>query len=146
MTVSFPKLRAPWTVLAMSANPPPSFRARKITSTSARPGPDEVCLVIDSPEANALVNSLHPRPPVIVTRFAEINRAMLLETKPDCVVMPLMRPTFDAPQGLALLAAIGFCGRICVVTGPLPNRRMVETELRALAEGIEFHLIEFPQL
>lgn len=130
----------------MSANPPASFRARKITSTSARPGPDEVCLVIDSLEAKALVNSLHPRPPIIMTHFADINRALLLETKPDCVVMPLMSPTFDAPQGLALLEAIGFCGKICVVTGPLPNRRMVETELRAMAEGIDFHLIEFPQL
>ncbi|OIQ07134.1 MAG: phenolic acid decarboxylase [Rhodobacteraceae bacterium CG2_30_10_405] len=52
------------------------------------------------------------------------------------MALPLLDPRLDVAQALQRLAELGYRGRICVLTASLPDRAMVEAELRALATTV----------
>ena len=89
-----------------------------------------------------LIATLPSKPEVIALRFAFLSAALLAEVQPDCVVLPLLHARFDAFQVLTRLQELGFCGQICTLTPPLPNRAMVEAELAQAAKSATVHLIE----
>jgi len=106
--------------------------------------PRETLLIIDAPEALVLVAQLEKPPEVVVSLFPQLDAALLDRVRPDCIALPLLDPRLDVAQALQRLAELGYRGRICVLTAPLPDHAMVEAELRALAPGVTVHLIECP--
>ncbi|MDT8855635.1 hypothetical protein RNZ50_11545 [Paracoccaceae bacterium Fryx2] len=117
----------------------PPFRPGASSPEGAGP---EVCLVIESPEALALIRLLPDRPSVVVARHGSLDRDLLARVAPDRVVFPLVGTGFDALHMVVLLNGLGYGGLACAVTGPLPDRAMVERELRAHAPGLNFHIVE----
>ncbi|MDP3960984.1 MAG: hypothetical protein Q8Q26_13170 [Pseudorhodobacter sp.] len=106
----------------------------------------ETLLVIDAPEATAMIAELDPQPAVVLVRYALLDAALLARVKPDCIVLPLLRAGFDVAQALQRLVALGYRGKVCALAKALPDRAMVEVELRAFALGLTVHLIEIPAL
>lgn len=102
-------------------------------------------LVIDVADPLSLIDRLIPRPSVVMARFAMLNAELLARVRPECVVLPLLSPAFDAIQAIQRLVLLGYSGRICILAPPLPNRAMVETELRGYAPGMTIKLMELPQ-
>jgi|GEM_PF-838392 len=101
-------------------------------------------LVIDAPEAMALIADLDPRPAAIMVQWARLDATLLARIKPDCIVLPLLRSGFDVAQALQRLTALGYCGKVCALSPALPDRAMVEAELRAFAPGLTVDLLEIP--
>lgn len=99
-------------------------------------------LVIEAPEALDLIARLAVAPRVMVVRFAHLTPALISQVQPDCVALPLLRPGFDALQVVERLARCGYAGKICALTTPLPDRAMVEAELRAALPGATITVIE----
>ncbi|EEW26427.1 hypothetical protein [Rhodobacter ferrooxidans] len=105
----------------------------------------QVFLLVDAPEALALIDMRVPRPSVVMASFGALDHEILTQVNPDCIVLPLLHPGIDIEQALLVLAALGFGGCICALCPALPNRRMVESELRAFAPGLDVRLIELPE-
>lgn len=84
------------------------------------------------PSANAIVRA----------RGAELDAALLARVRPHTVVAPLIGREGDALTLVAQLVSLGYDGRIVVLAAPLPDRAMVERELRAAAPGLRLDLIE----
>jgi hypothetical protein len=73
--------------------------------------------------------------------YARINARTVSEVLPDVVIMPLFGPGFDAIEALGQLERFGFRGEV-VVQGPnLPNSRIVERELAAVAPQLKVRLL-----
>lgn len=79
---------------------------------------------------------------VFVAPITELNADLLARLDPGWVVFPLMAPGFDAPGVIETLDTLGYAGRACVVAPRLPNRRMVEIELRSMAPTLHLVLVE----
>lgn len=82
-----------------------------------------------------------PRGEITTATFAELDADLLAQLAPDQVLLPLLSPDHDATMVIERLQALGYTGLITVVSLPLPNARMVETELRALGPGARLTLL-----
>lgn len=102
----------------------------------------ETILVIDAPDALALIGRLPRRASVVMARFGGLNRALLLRVMPDRVMVPLIGRSFDARDGISRLKRLRYGGQICVIAPPLPDHAMVEAELRALAPGLAIAVLD----
>ena len=60
--------------------------------------------------------------------------------------MPLMTRSFDAAEVIEQLAICGYQGAVWVLSPKLPNRRMVERELRSMVQGIQVEIIELDEI
>lgn len=81
---------------------------------------------------------------IFVAPLSSLDAALLARLSADWVVFPLMAPGFDAPLVIETLVELGYSGRACVVAPRLPNRRMVEIELRSIAPTLHLMLVETP--
>ncbi len=88
-------------------------------------------LALDVRNAHAIVAAHGVAVPVVMARFAMLDRRLLDSVAPDCVMCPLFGPGFDAIQVIEALDAMGYQGAICVVTDPLPAPDVVLRELQA---------------
>ena len=61
-------------------------------------------------------------------------------TNVDLVIAPLIGPGFDAIELIQLLGDAGFRGRLQVKAGYLPDRLMVQAELRTAARAFGFRV------
>lgn len=107
----------------------------------ALPRDDETCLIIDAPEALALLRRLPVAPAVVLTSFPLLDRAMLEHVRPTRVVIPLISARMDAVQALTRLARLGFRGTVCILSVPLPDPALVLAELVPLAPDMTLHLL-----
>ena len=73
--------------------------------------------------------------------FAELTADLLARVRPDHVLAPLFSPGHDAIAIVERLEAIGYMGQITVLSRPLPDARMVQSELRALGPGPRLTLL-----
>ena len=64
-------------------------------------------------------------------RFAGLSRTAFDHVAPTTVAIPLIAKPYDALDMIAFLQDIGYAQRIVVIAPALPNRAMVERELRA---------------
>jgi hypothetical protein len=64
-------------------------------------------------------------------KFTDLDADLLARVRSDQVLVPLMSSNHDAMTVIARLQVLGYTGRITVVSMPLSNARMVESELRA---------------
>lgn len=106
-------------------------------------GPDGsgVVLVIEAGFALPMIYAHPRRYSIVMARSAIVDRALLARVCPECIVIPLLGPTFDATQMLTRLVGFGYRGHVCAVTPPLPAPKMVEAELRAVARGMDLDLV-----
>lgn len=91
----------------------------------------ETALVIEAPEALAMIEALPARPSVVMTRFAMLDRQLLDRVRPDRVVFPLIARHFDAVEVLELLRALSWKGIVTVIGPQLSAPKVVEAELRS---------------
>jgi len=101
-----------------------------------------VVLAVDVPRAAQLVAARRPGAALVLTRFGLLTRALLDRVKPDCVLVPLIAPGFDAVQALTLLRQLRYDLEVCVTTSPLPAPGMVLSELNRHAGRKDVHLVE----
>ncbi len=71
-----------------------------------------------------------------------LNAALLAQVQPNLVVCGLFSPTFDAILLIERLAELGYQGQVQVICPPLPDARMIRSELHAIATEIDVQLIE----
>lgn len=106
--------------------------------------PVHAVLVIDAPEALPCIEGLEPRPSAVLIRLRQLGPELLAMVRPDCVVLPLLRPGYDALQGLDRLASLGYAGPVCIFAPPLPAPAIVEAELRASHPQFELRFYTMP--
>ena len=76
--------------------------------------------------------------------FEGLDRALLDRVRPSLVVCPLFTPRFDAIQVMERLDTLGWRGRLCALSRPLPDPAMVCAEVQAAAPEIAFDLVQVP--
>jgi hypothetical protein len=72
--------------------------------------------------------------------FADLLSEDTNLTNVDLVIAPLIAPGFDALELILLLGDAGFRGRLHVRAPTLPDRLMVQAELRAVARTFGFRV------
>jgi hypothetical protein len=81
---------------------------------------------------------------VIAGHFAHLGAPLLRSVSPDVVAFPLFGPGYDALQVVERLGQLGYRGRMCCLTGPLPAPDMVRRELEAVSRGAPLWMVERP--
>jgi hypothetical protein len=81
-------------------------------------------------------------PEVVQTElsYADLNARVLSTILPDLIILPLFGPGFDAIEALGRLERFGYRGDVLVRTPQLPNIKIVERELAALAPNLQVRL------
>lgn len=82
----------------------------------------------------------------IVESEGPVSALLLSQVLPDAVVIPLFSANCDAISDILTLSSLGYSGRCFVLAPPLPNTKMVLTELRQHAAGLRIHLVNTPAL
>jgi len=103
---------------------------------------DGTVLVIEVRGAQTVVETYAPGWSVVLTRFGAITAGLLAQVRPDCVMFPLFGAGFDALTVVERLGSLGYAGRLCVVTAPLPAPEMVLRELVAANNGRGIKMVE----
>jgi hypothetical protein len=106
----------------------------------------EVYLVIEVPKTVGFANALPHHVTAVPVLFSALEQKLVSSVAPSKVVMPLMTRSFDASEVIEQLAVCGYKGAVWVLSPKLPNRRMVERELRSMVQGIQVEIIELEEV
>ena len=106
----------------------------------------EVYLVIDVPKTVGFVAALPLHVTAVQIGFTALEPKLVASVSPTKVVMPLMARGFDAMEAIEALGLCGYQGAVWVLAPKLPNRRMVERELKSIAAGIQVEVIELDEV
>ena len=98
--------------------------------------------MIDVPKAIGLEQALPMNVTTVPISFSALEQKLVASISPSKVVMPLMTRGFDAAEGIEQLGLCGYQGPVWVLSPKLPNRRMVERELKSMVAGIHVEVIE----
>lgn len=79
---------------------------------------------------------------MLIVPFTGLDGPLLARLTPDTVIFPLIAAGFDALQVIERLVELRFAGQACVMAPRLPDRRMVEVELRSHGPGMRLVLVE----
>ena len=79
---------------------------------------------------------------VVAGRFVHLGAPLLRSVAPDVVAFPLFGPGYDALQVVERLGRLGYRGRMCCLTDPLPAPDMVRRELEAASGGGPLWMVE----
>ncbi|MCU0801628.1 MAG: hypothetical protein MUD11_07610 [Rhodobacteraceae bacterium] len=93
-------------------------------------------LVIDGAKAGNLPDDTNQ----VCLPFSHVSAQVLGKVLPELVILPLFGTGFDAIEALGLLERLGYRGAVLVRTPNLPNARLVERELAAVAPGLTVRL------
>lgn len=99
-------------------------------------------LVIDAPEARALLDADHKPRSVIFTQQRMLSETMIATVAPDAVVCPLITAEWDIVDLGSQLETLGFRGTLFALTQPLPRAELVVREVRAACRGLAVELLE----
>jgi hypothetical protein len=130
--------------MADSRPPRASGLLPSIATPGIDPGPVRVVLVVGRADDAALAQAGRLGGRMVLTPFSGLNADLLARTMPDAVIFPLIAAGFDALQVIDRLVALRYAGEACVMAPILPNRRMVEAELRSHGPGLRLLLVEQP--
>lgn len=122
----------------MSPKPVQTRRGR--TRRVRRKSENEETHVFISPQT-AFSPAVHSVPAVPEeVSFADLRSEDTDLTNVELVIAPLFGTGFDATEVIQLLGEAGFSGRLHVRATDLPDRLMVQAELRAVAKGYGFRV------
>jgi hypothetical protein len=102
-------------------------------------------LALDLRDAQAVLAADAPGWTCVMARFAHLDGTLLGRVAPDLVMFPLFGLGFDALQVVERLGQLGYRGRLCCVTVPLPAPDVVRAELERANGGRQLSLITRPQ-
>lgn len=102
--------------------------------------------MIEVPKTVGFVNALPRHVTAVPILFSALEEKLISSVAPTKVVMPLMTRGFDAAEVIEQLASCGYQGAVWVLSPKLPNRRMVERELRSMVQGIQVEIIELDEV
>lgn len=123
-----------------------SFRTYTMSNQAAATLVSEIYLVIEVPKTVGFVNALPVHVTSVPILFSALEQKLVSSVAPTKVVVPLMARGFDAADVVEQLAVCGYQGSVWVLSPKLPNRRMVERELKSLASGIQIEVIELDEV
>lgn len=123
-----------------------SFRTYTAANRAAATLVSEVYLVIEVPKTVGFVSALPMHVTVVPVLFSALEQKLVSSIAPSKVVMPLMSRGFDAAEAIEVLGACGYQGSVWVLAPKLPNRRMVERELKSMVQGIQVEVIELDEV
>lgn len=123
-----------------------SFRTYTTLNQAAATLVSEVYLVIEVPKTFGFFNALPVHVTAVPILFSTLEQKLVSSIAPTKVVVPLMTRDFDAAEVVEQLAICGYRGSVWVLSPKLPNRRMVERELKSLASGIQIEVIELDEV
>lgn len=102
--------------------------------------------MIDLPKTVGFVSALPLHITAVPISFAALEQKLVASVSPSKVVMPLMARGFDAMEAIEQLGLCGYQGPVWVLAPKLPNRRMVERELKSIVPGIQVEVIELDEV
>jgi hypothetical protein len=70
---------------------------------------------------SAMPAGLPGPPPVVISRLANLDGALLEQVRPSRILCPLLARDFDASLVVARLQALGYDGHLTVVSPPCPT-------------------------
>jgi hypothetical protein len=123
-----------------------SFRTYTASNRAAATLVSEVYLVIEVPKTVGFVSALPLHVTPVSILFSALEQKLVSSVSPSKVVMPLMTRGFDAAEAIEQLATCGYQGTVWVLAPKLPNRRMVERELKSMVQGIQVEVIELDEI
>ena len=123
-----------------------SFRTYAASQHATATLVSEVYLVVEVPRTVGFINALPVHVTAVPIQFSALEQKLVNSVSPTKVVMPLMARGFDAADVVEQLSNCGFQGSVWVLSPKLPNRRMVERELRSMATGIQVEIIELDEV
>jgi hypothetical protein len=123
-----------------------SFRTHIGSNQVAATLVSEVYLVIEVPRTVGFCNALPLHVTAVPVMFSALEEKLVSSVAPTKVVVPLMTRNFDAAEVIELLGVCGYRGAVWVLAPKLPNRRMVERELRSMVQGIQVEVVELDEV
>ena len=123
-----------------------SFRTYTTSNQAAATLVSEIYLVVEVPKSVGFIAALPVHVTAVPILFSALEQKLVSSVSPTKVVVPLMARGFDAADVVEQLASCGFQGAVWVLAPKLPNRRMVERELKSLATGIHIEVIELEEV
>lgn len=123
-----------------------SFRTYTTANRASATLVSEVYLVIEVPKTVGFVNELPLHVTAVSIQFAALEQKLVSSIAPSKVVVPLLTRGFDAADVVEQLGNCGYAGTVWVLAPKLPNRRMVERELRSMVPGITVEIIELDEI
>ncbi|QYK40760.1 MAG: hypothetical protein KF887_15310 [Paracoccaceae bacterium] len=102
-------------------------------------------IVVQSPVIPARVLTIPRRNVVLLLPFAALTLSVVDRLRPPAVALGLFCPANDAAQVLARLARLGYRGRVLLLSPPLPDKGMVERELRGQFRSLRLWVAELPE-
>lgn len=78
---------------------------------------------------------------IAMVRFRDLDVSDLVDAAPGLVLSPLMGLDFDCVELAQLLHDAGFRGAYRAVTPPLPDTKLVVSEVRGLCPGLDFDVV-----
>lgn len=123
-----------------------SFKPYIATNHAAVTLVSEVYLVVEVPKTVGFMDDLPLQVTALPILFSALDQKLVSSIAPTKVVMPLMARGFDAAEVIEQLAVCGYQGAVWVLSPKLPNRRMVERELKSMVKGIHVEVIELEDI
>ena len=123
-----------------------SFKPYIATNRAAVTLVSEVYLVVEVPKTVGFMDDLPLQVTALPILFSALDQKLVSSIAPTKVVMPLMARGFDAAEVIEQLAVCGYQGAVWVLSPKLPNRRMVERELKSMVKGIHVEVIELEDI
>jgi len=81
---------------------------------------------------------------ITIVPLAAIDATLIARTVPDVVLSPLVCPEHDILDLARLLDALGYRGALRAYSAPLPNPRLILSEVRQIWRGGDFDILELP--
>ena len=123
-----------------------SIRTHTASNRVAATLVSEVYLVVEVPKTVGFVSALPLHITTVSVLFSALEQKLVSSIAPSKVVMPLMARGFDAAEAIEQLGTCGYQGVVWVLAPKLPNRRMVERELKSMVQGIQVEVIELDEV
>lgn len=101
-----------------------------------------LCIDLLPAQTTALSRHLsEPDAQLQAMRYGALGDECLMKYRPELIVTPLFSERFDAVDVAETLAFAGYYGELWAIGPALPNPRLIERELRDVAQNIVCRLI-----
>jgi len=79
-----------------------------------------------------------------VAQWETITTDLLVSVAPEMILAPLLSVRFDILDLARLLKTLGYCGALRAYCAPLPNTKVIRSEIKAEFPDLDFTIFEVP--